>query len=366
MAPDLNSLPPSRSSTTSPSMSRATSNPSEYPAHASVRGQSPSPSPRSASNSLQAAAAVNAGLQQEENSRRPSTSRNRQASIASHSGRRRSTVLMNLQMNDPTLPPQGEIVSDSQAYRTASPMSLTGSPITASGDPRHFRAPSLGEIHQELEQEQEAQVVSYNLLRRMYLKTQLTDDSFTQNRLLQMIRTQQQQLQQLQAASGQAPGSAPVIDESTPTSERSLSFSTQNVPTNVTSPAPAPRSPITAMHPRTPFDVARDNLHRRSRTPSRNASPTMRATSISNEGGESWILGGRDESAFYQAETQNMIRENQMLRQRIRELERQVSDLHVNSSITREPATGSHLASSTSVSEEATPLVTPADEPKQD
>ena len=94
-----------------------------------------------------------------------STSRHRQASTASHSGRRRSTVLNALQMNDPTLPPQGEIVSESQ-NRTASPMSLTGSPITASGDHRHYRAPSLGEIHQELEQEQEAQVVSCYSVRR--------------------------------------------------------------------------------------------------------------------------------------------------------------------------------------------------------
>lgn len=39
------------------------------------------------------------------------------------------------------------------------------------------------------------------------------------------------------------------------------------------------------------------------------------------------MLGGaRDESAFYQAETQMLTRENQMLKQRIRELERQLSD----------------------------------------
>lgn len=31
-------------------------------------------------------------------------------------------------------------------------------------------------------------------------------------------------------------------------------------------------------------------------------------------------LGGRDESAFYQAETQMLTRENQMLKHRIREL----------------------------------------------
>jgi hypothetical protein len=68
---------------------------------------------------------------------------------------------MNLQLNDPTLPPPGEMVNESpiSAYRTASPQPITGSPIYASGDPHHYRAASLGEIHQELEQEQEAQVV---------------------------------------------------------------------------------------------------------------------------------------------------------------------------------------------------------------
>lgn len=33
--------------------------------------------------------------------------------------------------------------------------------MIATGDPHHQRAPSLGELHQELEQEQEAQVVSH-------------------------------------------------------------------------------------------------------------------------------------------------------------------------------------------------------------
>jgi hypothetical protein len=69
---------------------------------------------------------------------------------------------MNLQLNDPSLPAPGEMVNE---YRTSSPQSLTASPIIASGDPHHFRTPSLGELHQELEQEQEAQVVgAYHLL----------------------------------------------------------------------------------------------------------------------------------------------------------------------------------------------------------
>ena len=70
---------------------------------------------------------------------------------------------MNLQLNDPSLPAPGEMIIENQpsAYRTASPQSLAGSPIIATGDAHHYRTPSLGEIHQELEQEQEAQVVRF-------------------------------------------------------------------------------------------------------------------------------------------------------------------------------------------------------------
>lgn len=58
---------------------------------------------------------------------------------------------MNLQLNDPALPPPGEMINDH------SPLQLSASPSTA--DPHHHRAPSLGELHQELEAEQEAHVV---------------------------------------------------------------------------------------------------------------------------------------------------------------------------------------------------------------
>jgi hypothetical protein len=69
---------------------------------------------------------------------------------------------MNLQLNDPGIPGPGEMISESHhSNRTSSPHSMTGSPIISSGDPHHYRTPSLGEIHQELEQEQEAQVVCY-------------------------------------------------------------------------------------------------------------------------------------------------------------------------------------------------------------
>ena len=76
---------------------------------------------------------------------------------------------MSLSLNDPTLPAPGELShSDHRAnfFSTGSPSSIGGSSIIATGDPHHHqRNPSLGEIHQELEQEQEAQVVCDGVVR---------------------------------------------------------------------------------------------------------------------------------------------------------------------------------------------------------
>lgn len=69
---------------------------------------------------------------------------------------------MNLQHYDPNTPGPGEMINDPQSppFETQSPRTLAGSAVISTGDPHHYRSPSLGEIHQELEQEQEAQVVS--------------------------------------------------------------------------------------------------------------------------------------------------------------------------------------------------------------
>ena len=164
MAPDLNSLPPSRSSSGSPLQSRVL-----HPNPESLRHQTPSPSPRSSSVSLAAAATINAGIQNQD-SRRSSVSSNRNRGStqaqAVRNERRRSIVMMNLNLNDPSLPGPGELQgsdhrsSIGHSFSTSTPQSIGGSPIIGTGDPHHQRAPSLGEIHQELEQEQEAQVVS--------------------------------------------------------------------------------------------------------------------------------------------------------------------------------------------------------------
>lgn len=103
---------------------------------------------------------------------------------------------MNLTLNDPTVPGPGEMVAGEgpattglglaqgpgsggadavagaasaslRSHRSASPQPLSGSPLLSAGnataDPHH-RAPSLGDLHQELEAEQEAQVVRIRFL----------------------------------------------------------------------------------------------------------------------------------------------------------------------------------------------------------
>lgn len=206
---------------------------------------------------------------------------------------------MNLQIADPSVPAPGEMVPDHQHnpnFQPSTPHPVSASPrLIASGVPHHTRTPSLGELHQELENEQEFQV----------------------NRLLAQIRQLQEQVQHQQQGGGQS--SAVAGDEAA---------SDRPGPLPISSPQPSatyhgggsdslPRSPA---FPRSSFDLARADLRNRSRTPSRHASPRLRSTSISADSGEQWALGGRDESAFYQAESQMLMRENQMLRHRIREL----------------------------------------------
>jgi hypothetical protein len=138
-----------------------------------------------------------------------------------------------------------------------------------------------------------------------------------------MIRQQQQQILTLQTQNAQSSTSAIAVDDSTPTSERSMSL--QGLPNT------APQQPNTsttssaAPRPRSPF-VAHSLSRHSSYRSSRDASPSMRP--ISGYGGfhsdsPDLLLGpsaSRDESAFYQAETQTLTRENQMLKMRIREL----------------------------------------------
>lgn len=144
-----------------------------------------------------------------------------------------------------------------------------------------------------------------------------------------MIRQQQQDLLRLQALQSQS-GAAVAADES--------AISSGPCPAAPSATVPLSRSASISLGaassvPRSSFDMARTDLHTRSsRTPSIDASPRLRAGSTnaaaadtgagsgSGSGEHAFGIAARDDTAFYQAETQIMMRENQMLRHRIREL----------------------------------------------
>ncbi|KAF7447198.1 hypothetical protein PtrSN002B_006413 [Pyrenophora tritici-repentis] len=299
--PDLNTLPASSPHTSSPS----------------PRTQSPSNTRMATSpHSLAATAAMNAGMHNEETRRPSSGSMRRDVERA----RRRSSIRMNLNLNDPAMPAPGELQQSSPSTRSRGPWPHS---------PHHERAPSLGELHQELEYEQEGQV----------------------NRLLNMIRTQQAQINTLQANQHQASASA--VDDSTPTSERSMSIPpplshSSHVSPPMVSPLPSAAQPRS----RSPFGFGtisrQSSFADRSRHSSHAGSPALRPVSGQVPYDPHDMLPSpatsRDESAFYQAETQNLTRENQMLKLRIRELERQLADQNPTSQVTHSPVIHSNLA----------------------
>jgi len=314
MSPDLNSLPPSKPTSPSALQSRPMSTAMSTPQRENHSA------PRLSTHSLAAAATMNAA------DRSPSNSRDSPRLDRRVSGRRRSQVMMNLTLNDPAIPAPGELSSSDRrssmgnAFSAASPSSIGGRQTLATGDPHHHRQPSLGDIHNELEQEQEAQI----------------------NRMLSMIRTQQTQLDTLRAqqTGGQPATTSIAIEDTTPQSERSFSFPSVH-PAVGSVPRPAgtlsrensyaTRSP--ALRP-----LPSQELHDQPWPPSPVSHSNTRRSSSSRRDSM------RDESAYYQAEQANIQRENQMLRLRIRELEKQLHDKHHGDATT--PVLHSNLVTS--------------------
>ncbi|KAJ0422816.1 hypothetical protein BJY00DRAFT_66233 [Aspergillus carlsbadensis] len=301
MCPDINSLPPSRSASASPRQRRTLSSLLDTLAPTQTMSSAGPPNPTSSTHNNHSNSTSNM-----------TTELPRRHHPISASERRRSGNLgLNIGNNGYNDSSVGDVPASSEhrasishGIRTSSPSNIGGSPVIGTGDPHHQRTPSLGELHQELEQEQEAQV----------------------NRLLQTIRSQQVRLQHLEQQH-QQPQSA--IDDVTPSSERSATF--------------PPAAPLSTAGNRASTTQLPSSLP--SRRPSQAQSPSFRplADSRSSETLE-WVpgpgesaarRGSRDESSFYQAEAAMLSRENQMLRQRIRELERQVSDLTTSNTSTR-------------------------------
>lgn len=180
-----------------------------------------------------------------------------------------------------------------------------------------------------------------------------------------MIRQQQAQIDTL--ATGQHPPSNSAVDDSTPTSERSMSLSRSQsqaaqAPTSAISPLPSAAQPRS----RSPFNISRQSSFAdRSRGGSHAGSPALRPFPGAPHDAHEMLPSpatGRDESAFYQAETQNLTRENQMLKLRIRELgalllgrgvgmylltcdiERQLATMDPTSQVTHSPVVHSSLS----------------------
>ena len=305
MSPDLNSLPPSRSTMHAPS--QATPVPTMHGPFISPG----SPSPRASTHSLASAAAMNAA----DRSRGSSTSNTTEnlSSRRSEERRRRSLIALNINRNDPTTPSSGEMIpsehhsSFTHQFSSTGPATIGNTAAIASGDPHHQRTPSLGELHQELEEEQEAQV----------------------NRMLLMIRRQQSELERLRSqphtsttpsrhTSQPVSATAAILDDLTPASE-----------------PPTFHLPPTATHSQQAPRLRDHGCNSASQSPALQAVAAPRPSSPSTyycyhpeeEGDHAGphSASPRNESAYYEAETASLTRENQLLRQRIRELERQLA-----------------------------------------
>jgi hypothetical protein len=300
MSPDINTLHhTSRTPTSGSTLSHGTRRVSLAGTEAMVTQNGP-PSPRSpALSSLQAAATINAGVHRAPESASP---------VRGNIERRRSSLMNNFTLNDPTIPSPGEM----QTTNTYSSRNGRRSSILAgTADPHHHRQPSLGELHQELEAETEGQV----------------------NRLLHMIRLQQDQLSALQGqGQGQShPQDSSAIAPTPPATSRPTSAHPHDQPASrsgsFSSAVPHAQTGLPHGHGifNRPHSLSRQSSARISNTGSTNShatSPALRPSS-GNLGPltEDFLLGGtRDDAAFYQAETQMLTRENQMLKFRIREL----------------------------------------------
>ncbi|POS85651.1 hypothetical protein EPUL_005199, partial [Erysiphe pulchra] len=176
-------------------------------------------------------------------------------------------------------------------YFTTSSKKMT-LPHALSREGNHSRLPSLGQIHQSVEEEQEAQV----------------------NRLLQMIHNEQQHLWHLRNTNDQL-STHTTTDEvvAAPIHNASLSSarSFQNLPHSIDKKL----SQYSIDNNECPNPQRQDSTSSR-----KTASPGPAMTTEWKEDGESFAWSYRDDIAFYQAEIQMMTRENQMLRKRIREL----------------------------------------------
>ncbi|KAK2742818.1 hypothetical protein FQN57_005109 [Myotisia sp. PD_48] len=252
-------------------------------------------SPRSSSFSLHATTTGNAAT---DSSRRSSGSFGRGSPQTARLIERRRSGTLSLNRHDPFISDSNDNHRSSigSIYRTRSPTSIGGSPSIATGDPHHQRAPSVGEIHQVLEEEQEGQV----------------------NRLLSMIRAQQSQLAQMHQAQINDNSGTAVVDDSPafpnfpslpiPPNRASFSYPSHGSPV-----FPNPTTPIISTPTRAQPEV------------SFGASDPTNWGYMGADG--SARRRSREDSEYFENQMVQLTRENMMLRARIQDLERRVAEL---------------------------------------
>ena len=168
------------------------------------------------------------------------------------------------------------------------------SPALYATIPHHQRAPSLGEIQQQGEEEQEAQF----------------------NRLRNLVRLEQER----QAALATDPELAHAVLTSPPSSSLRDVFS-ESPPGSRYDPSSPSSAGRASRAPRSPMQ--------RPTSLSRHSSRSTQPLSTARSHDEGAAGGVREEGAFYQAMKQMILRENEMLRERIKSLEKAISDIDV-------------------------------------
>ena len=324
--PDLNSLPPSRTMATSSAQPRSM--------HTAISApeRRDSPSPRLASSSLAATASFSAA----DLSRRSSASNRGSPRQSRASERRRSQVAMNLRLDDPTLPSPGELSSSdrraSQSYSSMSPFHprrqrhncnrrpTSSAPTQPGRHPQRTRtrARSTGQSHATNDPRPTTTIRLHACQPRRTFSTFLT----TKPNHPQQSQSQHRRHPRRCHSRVRTLSQLPIRPPRHPSRRRQHHHSSPNIPQPLvcksltrSPPLPGHESSISSSidWPPSPIEHARRNSL-------------------------------RDESQYYQAETANLTRENQMLRMRIRELEKQVNDLNAVPANT--PSTPSNLMTS--------------------
>ncbi|EPS45304.1 hypothetical protein H072_686 [Dactylellina haptotyla CBS 200.50] len=194
--------------------------------------------------------------------------------------------------------------------------SSASSSMSGSVPNRHHRPSNVAELHQELEREQEGVVNR--------LLGQIT-------RVAQNVAATHPGTSPDDIAAAAVPLSASPQQPAPINSHHAHPPSVTDMPSSFSpaigrSRSPAPGGHHQYGHHHNTSHSRHNSLSTRSRTSSRTSSPLLLPVGMESSvwphtANDPFLMGGRDEVAFYKAETDMLLRENEMLKRRIKELE---------------------------------------------